>query len=123
MAEGGAAELDAPERVRVSAPGGIDPGEDQTMRARRQKFGEAMVTNGLSGGDESWVDYTPENRIQQVFYAEGGRARGALPRRQSRDQIPAMLSEGEYVIPADVVSTKGIEFFDKLVAKFHRPES
>lgn len=123
MVDGGKVKLDVPDRVTVSAPGGVDPGEDQTMRARRQKFGEAMVMNGLSGGDEPWVDYTPENRIQQVFYAEGGRARGALPRRQSRDQIPAMLSEGEYVIPADVAAAKGIEFFDKLVAKYHRPES
>lgn len=37
------------------------------------------------------------------------------------DQVPAMLSVGEYVIPADVVATKGKEFFDKLVAKYHTP--
>jgi hypothetical protein len=118
MAEGGRV---APERVR--APGGIDPGEDQTAAARRQKFGEILAQVAAQGGDEPWVDYTPRNPIQQVFYAEGGQARGALPRRQSRDQIPAMLAEGEYVVPADVVSAKGIEYFDKLVAKYHRPES
>lgn len=37
------------------------------------------------------------------------------------DQVPAMLSVGEYVIPADVVATKGREFFDKLVEKYHTP--
>lgn len=37
------------------------------------------------------------------------------------DQIPAYLSDGEYVIPADVVQAKGEEFFDKLLEKFHMP--
>jgi hypothetical protein len=37
------------------------------------------------------------------------------------DSIPAMLSKGEYVIPADVVKAKGIEFFDKLLDKHHTP--
>lgn len=37
------------------------------------------------------------------------------------DKIPAMLSDGEYVIPADVVKAKGIEFFDNLKNKYHTP--
>jgi hypothetical protein len=37
------------------------------------------------------------------------------------DTVPAMVSDGEYVIPADVVRIKGEEFFDKLVAKYHIP--
>jgi hypothetical protein len=37
------------------------------------------------------------------------------------DQVPARLSVGEYVIPADVVQIKGREFFDKLVQKYHTP--
>jgi hypothetical protein len=37
------------------------------------------------------------------------------------DKIPAMLSNGEYVVPADVVKAKGVEFFDKLKAKYHTP--
>lgn len=35
---------------------------------------------------------------------------------------PAALSDGEYVIPADVVRKKGQEFFDKLVDKYHNPQ-
>lgn len=46
---------------------------------------------------------------------------GALPSRQSRDGIPAMLSHDEYVIPADVVHQLGVQHFDKLVDKYHRP--
>ena len=37
------------------------------------------------------------------------------------DKIPAMLSNGEYVVPADVVRAKGVEFFDKLKQKYHTP--
>lgn len=39
------------------------------------------------------------------------------------DSVPAYLSEGEYVIPADVVRRKGEEFFDKLIEKYHTPAS
>jgi hypothetical protein len=37
------------------------------------------------------------------------------------DNVPAVLSDGEYVIPADVVRKKGEEFFDKLIEKYHTP--
>lgn len=37
------------------------------------------------------------------------------------DNVPANLSDGEYVIPADVVRAKGEEFFDKLLEKYHTP--
>lgn len=37
------------------------------------------------------------------------------------DKVPAMLSAGEYVIPADVVKAKGLEFFEKLKQKYHTP--
>lgn len=42
------------------------------------------------------------------------------------DEVPAMLSDGEYVIPADVVRAKGEEFFDRLLEQYHSgpaPES
>lgn len=34
---------------------------------------------------------------------------------------PVHVSNGEYVVPADVVRTKGTEFFDKLLEKHHVP--
>lgn len=37
------------------------------------------------------------------------------------DTVPAALSDGEYVIPADVVRIKGEEFFDRLLEKYHTP--
>lgn len=37
------------------------------------------------------------------------------------DKIPAMLSNGEYVIPADVVQKYGVAFFDSMVQNNHVP--
>lgn len=37
------------------------------------------------------------------------------------DQVPARVSVGEFVIPADVVHAKGKEFFDKLIQRYHTP--
>lgn len=45
----------------------------------------------------------------------------AVPMNQSVDKVHAMLTPGEYVIPADVVHSKGLEFFDNIVKKYHRP--
>lgn len=70
------------------------------------------------------AEYYRPPPVQVEYSAEGGiprmRARGALPVRQVRDKIPAWLSEGEYVVPADVVRAVGIEKLDKMVAKYHR---
>lgn len=37
------------------------------------------------------------------------------------DRVPIMASREEYIIPADVVRIKGVEFFDRLVDKYHTP--
>jgi hypothetical protein len=51
------------------------------------------------------------------LFAEGGEVEG--PGGPKDDAIPARLSDGEYIIPAEVVRAKGTEFFDKLVAKYN----
>lgn len=52
-------------------------------------------------------------------YKDGGKIKG--PGTGTSDSIPTMLSKGEYVIPADVVSKLGANFFDYLLAKHHTP--
>lgn len=62
------------------------------------------------------------------FYADGGLVEG--PGNGTSDSVPATvdgqeparLSNGEYVIPANVVRQKGVEFFDKLVGKYPSDE-
>jgi hypothetical protein len=71
-----------------------------------------------------------------MFMREGGHVprRSALPFKKDGpvdqgpsdgsgidDQVPAMLSRGEFVIPADVVEKLGTQHFEKLIEKFHIP--
>lgn len=61
-----------------------------------------------------------------MFLADGGTPAGVVDEGPTDgsgidDQVHAKLSVGEYVIPADVVSKKGVEFFDKLLEKYHTP--
>jgi hypothetical protein len=46
---------------------------------------------------------------------------GALPQKSANadGSIPIKAHEGEYVIPANVVRMKGVEFFDKLVQQYN----
>lgn len=99
----------------------MDRPDFRAPRTMRDRIG------GLSTGLSSMADAEPvqvERILKPIQMAEGGstRRRGTvIPRKQTRDTVPAMLTEGEYVIPADVVEALGINHFDKLVAKFHRP--
>lgn len=52
-------------------------------------------------------------------YADGGRIKGKGT--GTSDSISAKLSTGEYVIPADVVQSLGVRFFDELKNNFHTP--
>jgi hypothetical protein len=91
--------------------------------ASQQAAGATNVWEGQDLTNTSQnMQAIPQNPTQLPMYAEGGdrRARGALPVRQARDTYEALLAEGEYVVPADVVRSKGVEFFDRLVSKYHR---
>jgi hypothetical protein len=120
---------------------GLDPekfSNDATVKPREKGEGKSKVTkaakvakadraSSFSGAlgaaasnasdNAARFDTSPRDFDPGYIYMAGG---GALPVRQSRDKIPAVLAEGEFVVPADVVRSKGIEFFDKLVQKHHR---
>lgn len=53
------------------------------------------------------------------FAANGGKMRG--PGTGTSDSIPIRVSDGEYIISADVVDALGANFFDHLQAQFHLP--
>lgn len=125
FAEGGAVD---PERGRalpklptLSGGGGSEWGGDlsgvrEWWDERKERAAAAAAPAGPPAGGQA----SKPQGYQPRFFAEGGSHRGALPTRQARDQIPAMLAEGEYVLPADVVRSLGLEKIDKLVAKYHR---
>jgi hypothetical protein len=62
------------------------------------------------------------------FFADGGKAKrlgrsGKVsgPGGPVDDKIPAMLSDGEYVLPADTVKAIGVKKLDKMVKQTHTP--
>ena len=68
------------------------------MRKQMSLFEQGGITDG---GVE--VDPVSGNEVPP----------GSLP-EEVRDDIPAMLSEGEYVVPADVLRYYGVKFFEDL---------
>jgi hypothetical protein len=56
-------------------------------------------------------------KIQRL--GRGGKVSG--PGGPVDDKIPAMLSDGEYVLPADTVKAIGVKKLDKIVKKTHTP--
>ena len=64
---------------------------------------------------------SPDGPIPVTEAASGGRVFGPSDGTGVDDQVPANLSAGEYVIPADVVARLGTLHFDKLLEKHHTP--
>jgi hypothetical protein len=79
-----------------------------------------MARNGMN------PDGTPlakpsifKRALSVVGLKSGGKVDG--PGGPTADQVPAMLSDGEFVIPADVVKKLGTERFEKMISKHHKP--
>lgn len=88
-----------------------------------QGFGD-LVGMGLAMADGGMAINPNANVIEGEFTDVTENVEG--PGTGTSDSIPALLSDGEYVIPADVVRAKGEEFFDRLLEQYHdgpAPES
>jgi TP901 family phage tail tape measure protein len=75
-----------------------------------QKFAPPAVKN-YSFGPGSYT-FTPRGGQNFTYQADGGYISG--PGGPRDDRIPAMLSNGEYVVRAAAVSQYGVGFFDQL---------
>jgi hypothetical protein len=72
------------------------------------------------GGAIALPDYKESGEYDEARgYADIGTKDGEVegPGGPRDDLIDAKLSDGEYVIPADIVERKGTEFFDKVIAQ------
>lgn len=134
---------------QTAATGGANMGNPASWAGMAQQgYGQgANITNaGFGNQMASWNGTQQANASMwggvgsalgmAAMLKDGGTPRRALPFQQSEpglidegptdgsgidDQVPIMASVDEYVIPADVVRRKGVEFFDKLVEKYHTP--
>ena len=97
----------------------------QAYNSEQQAFGDLLgmgikagigyAMPGAAGGLAGAGNMMAGRKI----FADGGHVDG--PGGPVDDKVPAMLSDGEYVVPADVVRAKGVEFFEKLKSKYHVP--
>ena len=62
------------------------------------------------------LDTVPDN-TQGIDPVSGNEVPMGSTPKEVRDDIPAQLSEGEYVVPSDVVRFYGVRFFENLRAK------
>jgi hypothetical protein len=105
-------------------------GQGYGMQANQYQQGQDQTMNYLNAGAGIAGMMVADGGVIRK-YADGGEALPVsregmmdMPMGDGSgvdDAIPASLSEGEYVIPADVVRIKGEEFFDKLLEKYHTP--
>lgn len=59
------------------------------------------------------IALSEQRKARKGGYAEGGAVAG--PGTATSDSVPIAASNGEYVIPADVVSYLGTAFFERLI--------
>lgn len=94
-----------------------------------QQAGKSDMFGALGGIAGMYVGSPAGGQaIGNLFKADGGNVkrlgRGGKvtgPGGPVDDKIPAMLSDGEYVIPADTVKAIGVKKLDKLVKATHTP--
>ena len=76
---------------------------------------------GLPSGSIAASQRRGMPQTQGIPFTQDGPVQGPGDGSGIDDRVPAQLSEGEFVIPADVVRKKGEEFFENLIAKYHTP--
>lgn len=88
-----------------------------------QSWSNSSMRDGTIRADSGYV----ENAEQYSGYADGGMVRGpgtgrsdSVPATIDGEQ-PARVSNGEIVIPGNIVQKIGKRVLDELVAKYHRP--
>lgn len=103
-------------------------GYNQSANIQTQGFGNQM-SSWNAGAQQTAGMMQGAGAIAGMFMADGGEidpTDGMLNTGMGDgsgidDTVPIMASDGEYVIPADVVKVKGTEFFDRIVEKYHTP--
>ena len=98
----------------------------QGYNAQQQSQGDLLGGFGKIAG--AFAGSPTGSAAIASFFADGGKAKrlgrgGEVsgPGGPIDDKIPAMLSDGEYVIPADTVKAIGVKKLDKLVKATHTP--
>jgi predicted house-cleaning noncanonical NTP pyrophosphatase (MazG superfamily) len=101
----------------------------QDFNARMQGYNAQQASRGaMMQGLGSAFGMWAGGGFKMPGAADGGQARGLRKRGTVSgpggpvdDLVPAMLSDGEYVLPADTVKKVGVKKLDRLVKDTHTP--
>lgn len=115
--------VDAEGNAVSGVEGGNAPGVSGTSTT---SSGDTDGAGGAGGGTSGAGAGASAGDSADGSFADGGSPGIAVAQTRAdpsttADKIPAMLSEGEYVLPADVVAAIGMPHLDKLVAQLHVP--
>ena len=107
----------------MMADGGDVPQAFQTYETGATQVRQPVSSNAfaMDAGAGGVYGAQPQNPNNVLQAPDGGLTLGPGDGSGIDDRIPALVSQGEYVIPADVVRKKGTDFFDKLLEKNHTP--
>jgi len=72
---------------------------------------------GMAMKDNMNMGYALGGEVDAIDPVSGNEIPPGSTAKEVRDDIPAMLSEGEYVVPADVLKFYGLKFFEDLRQK------
>ena len=100
----------------------VDAAENPAPKPAPQQEQKVAVSSRDGKFDEKRVN---ANNPAGIGFADGGRVRprGFVvgPGTETSDSIPARLSAGEYVLPADTVKAVGVDQLDALREATHKP--
>ena len=103
------------EKADLDKDGQVSSYERARGEAVQKAMGEEQVPGLMMGGMMMDSDpFAPLQVVIDVDEASGNHVPAGSKDEEVRDDIPALLSEGEYVVPADVVRYHGLKTFEEL---------
>jgi len=90
---------------------------DKEFKLQEPKFAEGGVVGNMNRQMELFARGGLRDDGMDMDPVSGNEVPSGSLAEEVRDDIPAQLSEGEYVVPADVVRYYGVKFFEDLRAE------
>ena len=83
-------------------------------RMAKSNFNEGGAVVDRQAAVNNQMEMAFGDEVEQIDAVSGNEVPPGSTPKEVRDDIPVMLSEGEYVIPADVTRYYGVKFFEDL---------
>ncbi len=109
-------------RLRPTVVGEIELGPQIgsiSVRGKEHPVFQSVRTyneGGMAMKDDMNMGYALGGEVDAIDPVSGNEIPPGSTAKEVRDDIPTMLSEGEYVVPADVLKFYGLKFFEDLRA-------